>query len=110
MNHPGRRPIVALSLLTFSPGQIKVQIVPLNSREAADPIAAARVCTESGVSVVAALSRLVTVEELSEYVPGVAACPDVEWIATDTANASDTRWAPYRPGVGLAVTPERNPS
>ena len=77
------RTIVALGLLRFSPGRTEVEIVPLNAAGRADPVAAARAYVQRGTPIVAALSRHLIAEELAAYVPGVARCPDVEWIAAE---------------------------
>lgn len=75
------RPIVALGLLTYARGgKVAVRVVPLLEGE--DPRAAAEVLVRyQHADVVAALTRVLDVAELAKYVPCVARCPDVAWIA-----------------------------
>lgn len=88
MTAAARSPVVALGLLTFGSGRCEVTVVTLTDVGRRDPMPIIRVYLERGVSVVAALSRVLEPEELAAFVPGVARCPDVAWIAAAQDGAS----------------------
>lgn len=73
-------PVVALALLRWvGAGAVEVRIIALDPGE--DPEAAAAACLGTGkVDVIGALSKVVSLEYLSSFVPGIARCPAVVWI------------------------------
>lgn len=71
--------IVALAICKHMAQGVSVQVIPLLDEDAK---AACRHIFEMGYAdVIGALTKQVSVQHVAAFVPGIARCPEVAWIA-----------------------------